>query len=158
MSKIIFRCLNCEKINEIPSQYFHRTCKRCGKIVSYSQDNAFFIDQDSDMDEYYKFMKGKRLTNKLAKDFFSLVDRDRTIMSKLLSREKREIELPIIKSSSSYEIFLELVRDHNYTTLDDLIFIWEKLGYKKDKLEALLKFMNEQGIIYKPKPWKLDIL
>lgn len=116
------------------------------------------MEKDNDMDESYKFMRGKRLTNKLAKDFFSLVDRDRTIISKFLSREKRNIELPMIKSSSSYEIFLELIRDHKYTTLDDLIVIWEQLGYKIDKLESIMKFMNEQGIIYKPKPWKLDIL
>jgi len=154
--RILFRCYNCETINEIPDNYRHRFCNTCSKIITYTPEEAIICKKSShDSDA---FLKAGNLNTDLAEKFFSIADSHIKLISNLIeSYVQKQVELPDIPSVSLSDTILHLVKGNVSGNLDDLIKSCDLFSIGLNKLEKILLQMIKEGLIYLPKSWLLNL-
>lgn len=154
--RILFRCYNCEVINEIPDNYRHRFCNNCSKIVTYTSREAIICEKSShDCDV---FLKAENLNADLAEKFFSIADSHTELISNLIkSYVQKQVELPDIPSASLSDTILRLIKGNVSGALDDLIKSCDLFNIGLNKLEKILLQMIKEGLIYLPKSWLLSL-
>ena len=154
--QIVFRCYNCETINEIQANYQYRLCKNCGKIITY-QPGESIVCSDSD-GTYEQFLDVKNLSQKLAEPFFKQADLDVDRISEIISNhKKKEIELLDIPAATIAETILLIIKNDN-NTIDELIQNCSMFDISLQKLEKILMQMKKEGLIYQPKGWLIYLI
>ncbi len=154
--RILFRCYNCETINEIPENYRHRFCNNCSKIITYTSGEAIICKKSPH--DYDAFLKAGNLNTDLAEKFFSIADSHINLISSLIeSYVQKQVELPDIPSASLSDTILHLVRGNVSGTLDDLIKNCDLFNIGLNKLEKILLQMIKEGLVYLPKSWLLSL-
>ncbi|MHA1218554.1 MAG: hypothetical protein ACTSSN_02145 [Candidatus Heimdallarchaeaceae archaeon] len=154
--RILFRCYNCETINEIPDNYKHRFCNNCNKIITYTSGEAIICNKSSH--DYDAFLKVGNLNTDLAEKFFSIADSHIELISNLIeSYVQKQVELPDIPSASISDTILHLVKGNVSGTLDDLIRSCDLFNIGLNKLEKILLQMIKEGLVYLPKSWLLNL-
>jgi hypothetical protein len=154
--RILFRCDNCETINEIPDKYKHRFCRSCGKITTYTPGESIMCEKSQfNCDD---FLKAKTLTSNLAEKFFEIADSHIDFISKLIEEHaQKQVELPDIPSASVNDTVLHLLRSNVSGTLDDLIKSSYLFNIGLEKLEKIILQMIKEGLVYLPQSWLLSI-
>ena len=154
--KIVFRCINCEAVNDIPSEFLYRFCKSCGKIVKYSRGEAIICD--SDTTKCNKFLNAKKLPNTLAEDFFNLAENEEFKISQIISNhENKEVEMLDIPAASLSDTVLLILKESNSKVLDDIIRNCSLFNITEQQLEKILLQLKKEGIIYQPQGWLVKL-
>ena len=154
--RILFRCYNCEAINEIPDKYKHRFCRSCGNIVTYISGEAIVCEKSSpNCDD---FLEAKTLDENLAEKFFMIADSHIDLISNLIEEHaQKQIELPDVPSASLTETVLHLLKTNLSGTLDDLIKRCDLFDIGLSKLEKIISQMIKEGLVYLPQSWLLSL-
>ena len=149
--QIVFRCYNCETINEIEANFQYRLCKNCGKLTTYESGESVLC---GDLTGVYKqFLDAKNLSQKLAEDFFKQADLDFDRVSEIIrSHKTKEIEILDIPAATKAETVL-LILKNDINTIDELIKNCSIFDISLQKLEKILMQMKKEGLIYQPKGW-----
>jgi len=154
--KIIFRCIDCEAVNDIPSEYFYRFCKSCGKIVKYSVGEAIICD--SDTSKCSKFLNVKKLPNTLAENFFNLAENDEFKISQIISNhEDKKVEMLDLPAASLSDTVLLILKESKSEILDDIIRNCSFFNITEHQLEKILLQLKKEGIIYQPQGWLVKL-
>ncbi len=154
--QIVFRCYNCETINEIPANYQHRLCTNCGKIITYQLGESIVCDNLSGFCD--RFLNAKKLSQKLAEDFFKQADLDKDRISEIIhSHKDKEIELLDIPAATIAETVL-LILKNTKNSIDELILNCSIFDISSQKLEKILIQMKKEGLIYQPKGWLIYLI
>ncbi len=154
--RILFRCSNCETINEIPDRYQHRFCRSCGKIETYFPGEAIICEKSSFNCD--GFLEVKTLNSSLAEKFFTIADTQIDLISNLIEEHsQKRIELPDVPSASLTETVLHLIRNNISGTLDDLIKSCDLFDINLKKLEKIILQMIKEGLVYLPQNWLLSL-
>ncbi|MCG3224155.1 MAG: hypothetical protein H7647_06790, partial [Candidatus Heimdallarchaeota archaeon] len=69
---LIFRCNNCETINDIPNNHQYKLCKKCTKIITFEPGESIIVS-DSEA-ESSVFLQSGKLSASEAEKFFNIAD------------------------------------------------------------------------------------
>ena len=154
--QIVFRCHQCETINEIPATFQYRLCRICGKIITYLPGESVICDEITGV--YEKFLDAKNLSQKLAEEFFKQADLDSNRVHQIANNhEMKEIELLDVPAATVAETVLFIINNNN-NTIDELIQNCSTFNISLQKLEKILIQMKKEGMIYQPKGWLINII
>ena len=154
--QIVFRCYNCETLNEIPADYQHRLCMNCGKIITYQPGESILCSDLSEVCD--QFLKVRALSQKLAEDFFRQADLDISRISEIITNHKnKEIEFLDIPTATIAETVLLIIKN-NINSLDELLHNCSMFDISSQKLEKILVQMRKEGLIYQPKGWMIYLI
>ena len=151
--QILFRCSNCEIINEIQPVILYRFCKNCGKIITYSAGEAILDDNSP---KYNQFRNLKKLDTKTASKFFEFAEEDIEKIEQIISnntpKEKEWLDVP---NGSFVDIITFLLINSKTQSLDELIWNCKLLDVSISKLEQIITKMKNEGLLYQPTNWSL---
>jgi hypothetical protein len=150
--KIVFRCINCETINEIPEDFMFRFCRTCGKIITYSAGEAIIYKKHASVCE--KFLNAQQLSVKLAERFFSLAEEDeKDITQTIVNHENKEFEMLDLPAASVSDTVLLILKESKSEVLDDILRNCSFFDISESQLEKILLQLKKEGIVYQPKGW-----
>jgi hypothetical protein len=154
--KIVFRCKNCETINNIPAEYMFRFCKNCGKIVTYAVGEAIIHENNELVSE--KFLNAQKLSTKLAEQFFILAEEEEDMISRIIfEHENKEIEIPDLPAASVSDTIILVLRSSRFSSLDEIIRNCSFFNITKSQVEKILLQLRKEGILYQPKSWIIKL-
>ena len=149
---IIFRCSNCETINDIPNNHQYRFCKKCGKIVTFEQGEAIIVS-DTESGNNTFLLSGK-LSAKEAETFFTLADSHIQQISALsMVFEKKSGTLLDIQAKAKPDIVLSVLKQSATNSLDELVRNCKLFDIPMSKIEQILIQLKKEGYVYQPKSW-----
>ena len=149
---IIFRCSNCETINDIPNNYQYKLCKKCGKIITFEPGESIIIG-DSDV-ESDAFLQSGKLSTSEAEKFFNTADAHiQQISALIMVLEKKSGTLLDIQSKTLPDTILSILRQSETSSLDELIRNCKVFDISLDKIEKILIQLKKEGFVYQPKSW-----
>lgn len=153
---IIFRCYNCESLNDLLFSIKYRFCKHCGKIITYSPGEAIF---DENNFEYNEFRQLKSLDTSTAEKFFNYAEQDVKKIEQIIETNTPKKALMIdLPNGSLIDNITFLLKNSESQTLDDLVWNCQMLDISIDKLEKILIKMKNEGLIYLPTSWSLKLV
>ncbi|MHA2358471.1 MAG: hypothetical protein ACXABK_06865 [Candidatus Heimdallarchaeaceae archaeon] len=153
---IVFRCYNCETINEIPSDFQFRFCKKCIKIITYEPGEAIISNGANNTTKI--FLKSDTLTNSLADKFFRIAEDDLERISSLINKKESKIpDLLDMPAATESDTILIIMKQCKSNSLDEVIINCSNFGISKEKLEKVLVQLKKEGVIYLPKGWLLKL-
>lgn len=149
---IIFRCSNCETINDIPNNHQYRICKKCGKIITYDPGESIIVTDVDSADNV--FLKSGKLSTVEAEKFFTLADDQiQEISAILMLFQKISVPLIDIHAKSLPDIILSILQQSKTNSLDELIRNCRNFDIPFSKVEDILLQMKKEGYIYQPQSW-----
>ena len=157
MMRIVFRCNNCETINEIPCEFRYRMCKNCGNLVTYLQGESIIcVENMSDCDE---FLKESFLSIESARKFFNLADSYKEQISDIILKHKQKSSILLdLPAASLSDTVLNLLKQNTTNSFDELIANSQLFDINLKKLEQIIKKMKDEGMIYHPKGWFICLI
>ncbi len=154
--KIVFRCISCETINDIPAEYMFRFCKNCGKIITYSVGEA--IVHESNISISNKFLDARKLSTSLAEQFFSLAEEEEDVISRIIfDHENKETEMLDLPAASLSETVILVLKKSESGSLDEIIRNCSLFNISKSQVEKTLLQLKKEGILYQPKSWTIKL-
>ena len=153
--KIIFRCSNCEVINDIPIEYQFRFCRNCGRIVTYSPGEAIISEESTNN----IFFKSKQLSDTLAVDFFKLADKvENSIMELVKENEGKQTSLLDLQAATLNDTILLILGKSETNELDELIRHCSNFNINISELEKIVIKLRKEGIVFLPKGWLINLI
>ncbi|MFW9851343.1 MAG: hypothetical protein ACFFDS_00185 [Candidatus Thorarchaeota archaeon] len=153
--RVIFRCKNCEVINDIPTEYQFRFCRNCGKIVTYAPGEAIISEENGNN----IFFNSKQLSNSLAVDFFNLADKAENSISKLVNEhEKKQTSLLDLQAANMSDTILLILKQSKTNELDEIIRHCSNFNINILELEKIVIKLRKEGIIFLPKGWLINLI
>lgn len=153
--RIIFRCSNCEVINDIPNEYKFRFCRNCGRIITYTPGEAI-ISEEGDKN---KFFQSRQLSDSLAVDFFDLADKAENSIIKLAKEhEKKQTTLLDLQAATINDTILLILEKSASNELDELIRHCSNFNINLSELEKIIIKLRKEGIIFLPKGWLINLI
>lgn len=154
---VIFRCKLCETLNEIPSDFRYRLCKKCSSLTTYEVGESILCNDQ--YENCLEFMQIDNLTTESADQFFSLADKNAEQISQLIERHdnitSNLLDLP---AASLPDTILTLLKHNNSETLDELVRNCRNFAIDLNKMEQVIKKMKNEGIVYHPKGWLIRLI
>lgn len=152
---IIFRCSNCEFINNIPSEYQFRFCRNCGRIITYTPGEAIISEKGiKDI-----FFQSKLLSDSLAVNFFDLADKTKNSIVELIAEhEKKQTPLLDLEAATLDDTILLILKKSTANDLDELIKHCSNFGINLSELEKIIIKYRRDGIVFLPKGWLIDLI
>ncbi len=149
---IIFRCSNCETINDIPNNHQYKLCKKCGKIVTFEPGESIILgDSEAESDI---FLQSGKLSTSEAEKFFNVADTHvQQISALIMDLEKKSGTLLDIQSKSLPDTILSILRQSETNSLDELIRKCKMFDISLFKIEQILIQLKKEGFVYQPKSW-----
>ncbi len=153
--RIIFRCSNCEVINDIPIKYQFRLCRNCGRIVTYAPREAIISEEDSkDI-----FFQSRQLSDSLAVEFFNLADiAENSIVDLIKEHEKKQTPLLDLHAATLTDTILLILEKGTTNELDELIRNCSNFNISIPELEKIVIKFRKEGIVFLPKGWLIDLI
>ena len=149
---IIFRCSNCETINDIPNNHQYKLCKKCGKIVTFELGESIVVS-DSEA-ESNSFLQSGKLSTSDAEKFFNAADTHvQQISALLMALENKSGILLDIQSKSLPDTILSILKQSKTNSLDELIRNCKMFDISLPKIEQILIQLKKEGFAYQPKSW-----
>ncbi|MBY8999436.1 MAG: hypothetical protein KGD64_00815 [Candidatus Heimdallarchaeota archaeon] len=149
---IIFRCNNCETINDIPNNHQYRLCKDCGKLITYTPGEAIIVD-DIEIG-HNVFLQSGKLSTSEAEKFFQITDTHKQKISDIITAfEKKSAILFDIQSTNLPDTVLSILKQSKTQSLDELIRNCRLFDISLPKLEAIILQLKKEGYAYQPKSW-----
>ncbi len=154
---VIFRCKHCETLNEIPSDFRYRLCKKCSSLITYEiGESILCIDQ---YENCLEFTQIDNLTMESAEKFFSLADKNTEQISQLIKKHDNiTSNLLDIPAASLPDTILVLLKHNNSETFDELVRNCRNFAIDLNKMEQVIKKMKNEGIVYYPKGWLIRLI
>ncbi len=154
---IVFRCNLCETINEIPSEFRYRLCRKCGAIVTYVTGESIICEEANyDCDD---FTKETSLSLELAEKFFLLAESQTELVSSIIQKhENKSSKLLDIPAASLPDTVLLLLKENSTETFDELVRNCQLFNINLKKLEQIIKRMKNEGIVYHPQGWLIRLI
>jgi len=153
--RVIFRCSNCEFINDIPSKYQFRCCRNCGRIITYTPGEAI-ISENGDKDIFFQ---SKLLSDSLAVKFFELADKAENSIIKLIEEhEKKQASLLDLEAATLSDTILLILKKRITNDLDELIRHCSNFDITLSELEKIIIKFRREGIIFLSKGWLIDLI
>lgn len=154
---IIFRCNHCETLNEIPEDFRYRLCKKCSSLTTYELEESILCNDQ--IEECKEFLNMNKLPTELAEKFFSLAEEHSEKISLIILRhDNMSTRLLDIPAASLPDTIISLLNHNNSETLDELVRDCKVFGINLAKLEAIIKKMKSEGMIYHPKDWLIRLI
>ncbi|MHA1222001.1 MAG: hypothetical protein ACTSSG_05810 [Candidatus Heimdallarchaeaceae archaeon] len=157
--QIIFRCNNCEVINNISPDFLYRTCRNCGKFITYFPGEAIIDNEEEQITKQFLLMK--TLDKSSAEEFFKRADIDEKRIEDLREKNSRIIKVSTIIDSpytSPKDIVFFIINERDSITVDELIQKSQAFEISLDILEKLILKMKREGLIYQPNGWTLMLV
>ncbi|MHA1707856.1 MAG: hypothetical protein ACTSYV_02045 [Candidatus Heimdallarchaeaceae archaeon] len=157
--QIIFRCNNCEVINNISPDFLYRICRNCGKFITYLPGEAIFDNEEEQITK--QFLQMKTLDKSSAEEFFKRADMDEKRIKDLREKNSKTIKVSTIIDSpytSPKDIVLFIINEGGSITVDELIQKCQAFEISLDILERLILKMKREGLIYQPNGWTLMLV
>jgi len=152
--RIVYRCYNCETINEIPSDFQYRFCKKCNKIITYEAGEAIICEEENTTCN--EFLESATLSNSLAEKFFKMAeDASKNLLNLIKEKESIVVNLLNIPAASESDSILLILKLCKTNSLDEVIVNCSNFGISQEKLEKVLLQLKNEGVIYLPKGWLL---
>ena len=153
--RVIFRCKNCEVINDIPIEYQFRFCRNCSRIVTYAPGEAI-ISEESSNDIFFK---SKQLSDSLAVDFFKLADNAENSIKELIkNHEEKQTSLLDLQAATLNDTILLILEKSATNELDELIKHCSNFNINLSELEKIVIKLRKEGIVFLPKGWLLNLI
>ncbi|MHA1345085.1 MAG: hypothetical protein ACTSVO_12730 [Candidatus Heimdallarchaeaceae archaeon] len=149
---IIFRCNNCETINDIPNNHQYRFCTKCGKIIVFEPGESIII---SDLEaESNLFLQSGKLSSSEAEIFFNTADTHvQQVSALIMAHEKKSGILLDIQARALPDTILSILRQSKTKSLDELIRNCKMFDIPLSKIEQVLIQLKKEGFVYQPKSW-----
>ncbi len=155
--KIVFRCKNCETINEIPEEFRFRMCKKCSALVTYELGESILCEEGDN--DCLSFIQANTLSKELAAKFFVLADSHAEQISLIILQHdnisSRLLDLP---AASLPDTVMLLLKKNNTETFDELIRNCMIFDIDLKKMEQIIKRMKNEGLVYFPKGWLICLI
>ena len=153
--RVIFRCVNCEIINDIRIEFQFRFCRNCGRIITYSPGEAIISEESGNN----IFFKSKQLSDSLAIDFFNLADRAENSIFKLVKEhEEKQTSFLDLKAANLKDTILLILEKSATNELDELIKHCSNFNINLSDLEKIVIKLRKEGIIFLPKGWLIKLI
>jgi hypothetical protein len=153
--RVIFRCTNCEIVNDIPIEYQFRFCRNCGRIVTYSPGEAIISEESSNN----IFFKSKQLSDSLAVDFFKLADEaENSIINLVKEHEVKQTSLLNLQAATLNDTVLLILEKSTTNELDELIRHCLNFNITLTELEKIVIKLRKEGIVFLPKGWLINLI
>jgi hypothetical protein len=152
---VIFRCTNCEVINDIPIEYQFRFCRNCGRIVTYTPREAIISEESTNN----IFFKSRQLSDSLAVDFFNQADKAEKSIIKLVKRhEEKQTSLLDLQAATLKNTVLLILEKSTTNELDELIRNCSNFNINLLELEKIVIKLRKEGIVFLPKGWLINLI
>lgn len=149
---IIFRCNNCETINDIPNNHQYKLCIKCAKIITFEPGESIILS-DSEA-ESSVFLQSGKLSTSEAEKFFNVADTHvQQISVLLMTFEKKSGILLDIQAKALPDTILSVLRQNKTNSLDELIRNCKMFEIPISKIEQILIKLKKEGFVYQPKSW-----
>jgi hypothetical protein len=149
---IIFRCNNCETINDIPNNHQYKLCKKCTKIITFEPGESIIVS-DSEA-ESSVFLQSGKLSASEAEKFFNIADTHiQQISALIMAHGKKSGVLLNIQTKALPDTILSILRQSTTKTLDELILNCKMFEIPLSKIEQILIQLKKEGFVYQPKSW-----
>ncbi|MHA1199193.1 MAG: hypothetical protein ACTSQF_07570 [Candidatus Heimdallarchaeaceae archaeon] len=156
--KIVFRCSHCETMNEIPSEFQYRQCRKCSTLITYDLGESILCEDQND-DGCLEFMQSNTLSTELAEKFFLLADEHTERISLIVkNHENLSSNFLDIPAASLPDTVLLLLRENSTETFDELVRNCKLFDIDLKKIEQIIKRMKNEGMVYHPKGWLIRLI
>ncbi len=153
---IVFRCSNCETINDIPNNHQYKLCKKCGKIITFEPRESIIIsDSEAENDI---FLQSGKLSTSEAEKFFNAADTHiQQVSALIMALEKKSGILLDIQSKTLPDTILSILRQSKTSSLDELIRNCKVFDISLEKIEKIIIQLKKEGFVYQPKSWLISL-